>query len=260
MENNSTEEETFRYYKELSTLPEVRLLRWKKPFNYSAINNFAAAKARGEFLLFLNNDVTVREADWLTEMLGVCQRADVGAVGVKLLYPDNTIQHAGCVIGMGGIAGAMFVDMPAERSGYLHKASLMQDLSAVTAACMMTRKDLFLKLGGFEEKLAVAFNDMDLCLRIGEAGFRVVYDPYAVLYHWESRTRGDEDTEEKVRRFQSEIEFFRTRWIRILKDGDPNYNKNLSLTRWNYSLKALPGLGAKKGQANESSVGGHTEL
>ena len=187
----------------------------------------------------------------MSEMLGICQRDDVGAVGAKLLYPDNTIQHAGCVIGMGGIAGAMFVDMPAERSGYLHKASILQDLSAVTAACMMTRKDLFLRLGGFEEKLTVAFNDMDYCLRVCAEGLRVVYDPYACLYHWESKTRGDEDTEEKVRRFQSEIEFFRTRWIRILKDGDPNYNKNLSLTRWNYSLKALPGLGAKKGNVNE---------
>ena len=251
VENNSTEEETFRYYKELSRLPEVRLLRWKKPFNYSAINNFAARHARGEYLLFLNNDVTIREGSWMSEMLGICQRDDVGAVGAKLLYPDNTIQHAGCVIGMGGIAGAMFVDMPAERSGYLHKASILQDLSAVTAACMMTRKDLFLRLGGFEEKLTVAFNDMDYCLRVCAEGLRVVYDPYACLYHWESKTRGDEDTEEKVRRFQSEIEFFRTRWIRILKDGDPNYNKNLSLTRWNYSLKALPGLGAKKGNVNE---------
>ena len=251
VENNSTEEETFRYYKELSRLPEVRLLRWKKPFNYSAINNFAARHARGEYLLFLNNDVTIREGSWMSEMLGICQRDDVGAVGAKLLYPDNTIQHAGCVIGMGGIAGAMFVDMPAERSGYLHKASILQDLSAVTAACMMTRKDLFLRLGGFEEKLTVAFNDMDYCLRVCAEGLRVVYDPYACLYHWESKTRGDEDTEEKVRRFQSEIEYFRTRWIRILKDGDPNYNKNLSLTRWNYSLKALPGLGAKKGNVNE---------
>ncbi len=242
VENNSTEEETFRYYKELSGRPYIRLLRYDKPFNYSAINNYAARKAKGEYLLFLNNDVTVRETDWMSEMLGVCERPDVGAVGVKLLYPDDTIQHAGCVIGIGGIAGAMFVDMPAAYSGYLHKASILQDLSAVTAACMMTRRSLFMEAGGFEEELAVAFNDMDYCLRLGEMGYRIVYDPYACLYHWESRTRGTEDTEEKVRRFQSEIEYFRTRWIRILKDGDPNYNKNLSLTRWNYSLKLLPGM------------------
>ncbi len=247
VENNSTSEEIFRCYREIAKDPRIRLLRYKKPFNYSAINNFAASRARGDYLLFLNNDVTVRDADWMSEMLGVCQRPDVGAVGAKLLYPDGTIQHAGCVIGMGGIAGAMFVDMPSERSGYLHKASILQDLSAVTAACMMTKKEVFLSCGGFEEKLTVAFNDMDYCLRLGERSLRVVYDPYACLTHWESRTRGAEDTEEKVRRFQSEIEYFRTRWIRILKEGDPCYNKNLSLSRWDYSLKPLPGMGSRRG-------------
>ena len=178
-------------------------------------------------------------------MLGVCQRREVGAVGVKLLYPDGKIQHAGCVVGMGGIAGNMFVDMPSERTGYLHKASLLQDMSAVTAACMMVKTEVFRKIGGFEEKLAVAFNDVDLCLRIRKAGYLIVYDPYVQICHLESRTRGAEDSEEKVRRFQSEIEFFRTRWIDILKKGDPYYNKNLSLTRWNYSLKALPGMAEK---------------
>ena len=245
VENNSETREIFHYYKELSAEKDVRLFRYRKSFNYSAINNFGAAHARGEYIILLNNDTRVITPGWIEEMLGVCQRKEVGAVGVKLLYPDGTIQHAGCVVGMGGIAGNMFVDMPSERTGYLHKASLLQDMSAVTAACMMVKTDVFRKIGGFEEKLAVAFNDIDLCLRIREAGYLIVYDPYVQICHLESRTRGAEDSEEKVRRFQSEIEFFRTRWIDILKKGDPYYNKNLSLTRWNYSLKALPGMAEK---------------
>ena len=245
VENNSTSDEIFQYYKEISQ-KGVRLLRWKKEFNYSAINNFGAAHAKGEFLLFLNNDVTVITPDWLTELAGLCQRKEVGAAGVKLLYPDNTIQHAGCVIGIGGIAGHMFVDMPANRTGYLHKASL-QDMSAVTAACMIMKKQVFDQVGGFTEELAVAFNDVDLCLKINKAGSLVVYDPYVQLYHMESKTRGAEDSKEKVRRFQTEIEYMRCHWLDILKNGDPYYNKNLSLTKWNYSLKPLPGMGNKKG-------------
>ena len=175
-------------------------------------------------------------------MLGTCQRSEVGAVGVKLIYPDNTIQHAGCVVGMGGIAGSMFVDMPANRTGYLHKASIMQNLSAVTAACMMMKKQAFLDAGGFTEELAVAFNDIDLCLKTKEAGYLIVYNPYVQLYHMESKSRGTEDTDEKARRFQTEIEYMRCHWIEILKNGDPCYNKNLSLTKWNYSLKPLEGM------------------
>lgn len=238
VENNSEKKETFDYYKSLSGNPKIRLLRWKEGFNYSAINNFGVGKARGEYLLFLNNDVRgTISPDWLGEMLGVCQRADVGCVGARLYYPNNTIQHAGIVIGIGGVAGAVFVDLPRGRTGYMHKAVLMQDLSAVTAACMMMKRSVFKEVGGFEEKLAVAFNDVDLCLKCVDKGWRVVYDPYAELYHDESRTRGSEDTPEKARRFQSEIEFMRTRWIRYLKEGDPNYNPNLSLKKWNYSLK-----------------------
>ena len=244
-ENNSTTDEIFRYYRELSKEPDIRLFRYRKPFNYSAINNFAVSHARGEYLILLNNDIEVITPGWIEEMLGVCQRPGTGAVGVKLLYENDTIQHAGIVVGIGGIAGNMFVDMPSSRSGYLHKASIIQDLSAVTAACMMVRRDVYTEIGGFEEKLAVAFNDVDFCLRIRKAGYLVVYDPYVQMYHLESRTRGAEDNEAKVRRFQSEIEFFRTRWIDILKKGDPYYNKNLSLTKWNYSLKALPGMEKK---------------
>ena len=253
VENNSTTDEIFRYYKELSGNQRVHLLRWGKEFNYSAINNFAVAHAKGEYLLFLNNDVKSINSGWLEEMLGVCQRPEVGGVGAKLIYPDNTIQHAGCVIGMGGIAGHMFVDMPADRTGYLHKASILQDMSAVTAACLLMKKEVFEQAGGFTEELAVAFNDVDLCLKVRKNGYLIVYDPYAKLYHMESKTRGAEDSKEKVRRFQTEIEYMRCHWIDILKNGDPCYNKNLSLTKWNYSLKPIPGMETESGQTKEKT-------
>ena len=184
VENNSTSQEIFEYYKQLAKRPKVRLLKWKKEFNYSAINNFAAARAKGEYLLFLNNDTEVITSDWIEEMLGFCQRQDTGIVGAKLYYGNDTIQHAGTVIGIGGIAGHMFVDLPRERSGYMHKASIIQDLSAVTAACMMIKKQIFDEAQGFEEALSVAFNDVDLCLRVRKLGYLVVYDPYVELYHY----------------------------------------------------------------------------
>ncbi len=257
IENNSTTDEIFKYYKELSKDSRIHLLRWGKEFNYSAINNFGVSHAKGEYLLFLNNDVKSINPDWMEEMLGVCQRSEVGGVGAKLIYPDNTIQHAGCVIGMGGIAGHMFVDMPADRTGYLHKASLLQDMSAVTAACLMMKKNVFEEAGGFTEDLAVAFNDVDLCLKVRKNDHLIVYDPYAKLYHMESKTRGAEDSKEKICRFQTEIEYMRCHWLDILKNGDPYYNKNLSLTKWNYSLKPIPGMEpaeAKKRQNKEKSV------
>lgn len=238
VENNSREPETFEYYKTIDGKDNIRVITWDKPFNYSAINNFGIRHASGQYVICLNNDIQVITGGWMEELLGVCQREEVGVVGAKLYYPDDTIQHAGIVVGIGGIAGSLFVGMKRERSGYLHKASLMQDLSAVTAACMMVKKKAFEEAGGFEEKLAVAFNDVDLCLKIREKGYLVVYDPYVEMYHYESKTRGREDTKEKVRRFQGEIEYMRTRWIGILKEGDPCYNKNLSLSKWNYSLKA----------------------
>lgn len=238
VENNSKEEDTFACYRKLSQNEHIHVITYSGSFNYSAINNLGVSCSKGEYLLFLNNDIraTITD-DWLTEMLGVCERADVGAVGAKLYYPDDTVQHAGCVIGIGGIAGAMFVGLKKGRSGYMHKASILQDMSAVTAACMLTKREVFLQAGGFTEDLAVAFNDIDLCLKIGKNGKRIVYDPYAELYHEESKTRGPEDSVEKVRRFQSEIEYMRSHWLEIIKNGDPNYNCNLSLKKWNYSLR-----------------------
>ena len=238
IENNSTESETFAYYRELQKRSNVKVITWKEGFNYSAINNFGEKEASGDYLLFLNNDVEVINPRWMEEMLGNCQRPEVGITGAKLYYPDDTIQHAGKIIGIGGIAGHAFLNMPRSRTGYLHKASIQMNLSAVTAACMMMKRSVFEQLGGFEEKLTVAFNDVDLCLRTVQAGYLVVYNPKVELYHYESKSRGSEDNEEKVRRFQREIEFMRSRWITILKEGDPNYNKNLTLSKWNYSLRA----------------------
>ncbi len=209
-------------------------------FNYSAINNFGIRHAKGDYILCMNNDMEVISPDWMTELLGHCMRPGTGIAGARLYYPDDTIQHAGIVIGIGGVsgvAGNVFVGLKRGHTGYMHRESLQQDLSAVTAACMMVRREAYDAVGGFEERLAVAFNDVDFCLKVREAGYLVVYDPYAELYHYESKTRGAEDTDEKARRFQRELEYMRTRWIRILKDGDPYYNRNLSLTKWNYSLR-----------------------
>ena len=238
VENNSSSPEIFNYYREIEKRPGVRILTWKEGFNYSAINNFGEKSAAGDYLLFLNNDVEVINPRWIEELLGNCQRKEVGIVGAKLYYPDDTIQHAGTVIGIGGIAGHAFLNMPRSRTGYLHKASLQMDLSAVTAACMMMKRQVFKQLGGFEERLSVAFNDVDLCLRTVQVGYLVVYNPEVELYHYESKSRGAEDSEEKVRRFQEEIEFMRCRWMDLLKKGDPYYNRNLTLSKWNYSLRA----------------------
>lgn len=236
VENNSEEPETFAFYKKIAG-EKIKIVTWEGEFNYSAINNFGVRHARGDYLLLLNNDVEIINRDWLTEMLSHCQRKEVGIVGAKLYYPDNTIQHAGIIIGIGGVAGSVFVGLPRAFSGYLHKASIQLDLSAVTAACMLVKRSVFEQVGGLEEKLKVAFNDVDFCLRVREKGYLVVYDPYAELYHYESKTRGAEDTKEKIRRFQTEIEYMRSHWIGLLKKGDPYYNCNLSLTKWDYSLK-----------------------
>lgn len=237
VENNSVTEEIRDYYKSLEKQTNIRVIEWDRPFNYSAINNFGISQARGDYIICLNNDITVISPDWMQKLLANCQRPQVGVTGARLYFPDNTIQHAGIALGIGGVAGSLFVGMDRRRTGYMHKAVIQQNLSAVTAACMMFRKEIWEKAGGFTEELAVAFNDVDLCLKIRELGYLVVYNPDVEMYHYESRTRGPEDTEEKRRRFQREIEYMRTHWIKYLKGGDPYYNCNLSLKQWDYSIK-----------------------
>ncbi len=240
IENNSTEKETFAYYQEIQReLPNVRVVIWDGKFNYSAINNFGASHATGEYLLFLNNDTELIEPRLFEEMLGFCQRTDVGAVGARLLYQDDTIQHAGVVVGFGGIAGHTFIGLHQAENSYFHRAMCGQDYSAVTAACMMTKASVFNQIGGFSEELAVAFNDIDYCMKVRKAGFLVVYAPYALMYHYESKSRGLEDTPEKVARFNREIGIFARRWPDILAQGDPYYNPNLTLRKSNFALRDL---------------------
>ena len=235
VENHSSEKETFEYYKSVES-EQIKVIVWKREFNYAAINNFAVKHAKGEFLLFLNNDVEALNSEWLEEMLSNCQRKDVGIVGAKLYYPNNTIQHAGVLLGIGGVAGHAFLGMSKEFSGYMHKASLQQNLSAVTAACMMVKKSVFEEVGGFTEELAVAFNDIDFCLKVREKVHLVVFDPYVELLHYESKTRGAEDTVEKMQRFEKECAYMKHRWAKILQEGDPMYNPNLTLKKWDYRL------------------------
>jgi len=240
IENNSTEAETFAYYEKLQKeFPQVRVVTWEREFNYSAINNFGATFAKGEYLLFLNNDTEIIEPRLFEEMLGFCQRRDVGIVGARLLYQDDTIQHAGVVIGFGGIAGHTFIGLHEAENSYFHRAMCAQDYSAVTAACMMTKAEVFRQAGGFTEELAVAFNDIDYCMKVRAAGYLVVYAPYAKMYHYESKSRGLEDTPEKVARFNKEIAIFARRWPQILQDGDPYYNPNLTLRKSNFALRDL---------------------
>lgn len=236
IENNSIEKETFAYYDAIQS-ERIRVVKWDKEFNYSAINNYGAAFAKGEYLLLLNNDIEGIGTEWLGEMLANCQRKEVGIVGAKLYYPNNTIQHAGVILGIGGVAGHAFSGLSKEFSGYMHKANMQQNLSAVTAACMMVKRSVFAETGGLTEELAVAFNDIDFCLKVREKGYLVVYTPDAQLYHYESKSRGAEDTKEKVERFQKEISYMKQHWGELLTQ-DPMYNPNLTLTKWDYSLRS----------------------
>lgn len=240
VENNSTDDATFQYYKKLEAEnPKAHVVYWDKEFNYSAINNYGAVFAKGEYLLLLNNDTEIINEDCLEELLGYCMRSDVGAVGARMYYEDDTIQHAGVVIGFGGIAGHCFVLQPRGTTGYCHRIICAQDYSAVTAACMMVKREAFDKVGGLTEELAVAFNDIDFCMKLREAGYLIVYNPYAELYHYESKSRGLEDTPEKVARFNKEIQIFERRWPDIMRDGDPYYNPNLTLKSQDFSLKRI---------------------
>ena len=238
VENNSEKEETFEYYKKLpERYPKVRVLTWEKEFNYSAINNFAAEEAQGEYLLFLNNDVEILTPDWIEEMLQNCQQENVAAVGAKLYYPDDTIQHAGVVLGLGGIAGHIMCRASREDPGYFGRMISVQEISAVTAACMMVKKSEFDSVKGFDETFQVAFNDIDLCMKFRAAGKKIIFTPYAELYHYESKSRGLEDTPEKQFRFDKEVKRFQEKWVQQLEMGDPYYSPNLSVTEGDCSLR-----------------------
>lgn len=238
VENNSTQNATFEYYKELEEkYSNVKIAYWKDKFNYSAINNFGFTEAEGDYVLLLNNDIEVITPSWIEEMLMFAQRKDVGAVGAMLYYPDDTIQHAGVIIGIGGVAGHAHKYFPRGTYGYMSRGAISQNYSAVTFACVMMSSDVFEEMHGIDEKFEVAFNDVDMCMRLRRAGYLNVFTPYAELYHHESKSRGQEDTPEKIKRFNSEIDRFQKRWGKELKKGDPFYNPHLTLHHEDFSFK-----------------------
>lgn len=239
VDNQSDDTEVLDYLKRLETIGAARILRYDHPFNYSAINNFAVDAARGSFLCLMNNDVEVITEEWLEEMVGQAARPEIGAVGAMLYYPNNTIQHAGVILGLGGVAGHPYAGMPRGFGGYFTRARLVQNLSAVTGACLVVRKTIYQDVGGMDENnLPVAFNDVDFCLRLLERGYRNLWTPFAEFYHHESYSRGRDDTKEKQRRFQKEVAYMRERWSSLL-EKDPAYNPNLSLDK-SWPMLAFP--------------------
>lgn len=238
VENNSETSEIFDYYHELEKKKEIKVVYWQDEFNYSAINNFGVTHASYDHLLFLNNDIEILEESWLDDLLGSISREDIGIVGVKLLYPNKTIQHGGVIVGLTNFAAHMFLQQASSYEGYMYRACVKQNLSAVTAACLMTKKSVFEAVGGFEEQLKVAFNDIDFCLKVSTQGWYVLFDPDVVLIHHESLSRGsDEVSVEKKQRFDSEVAFMNQKWTDFLEKGDPFYNSNLTLDRTDYRIR-----------------------
>lgn len=215
----------------------VRVLRWNHPFNYSGINNYGAREARGDIIGLVNNDIEPVNGEWLSEMVSQACRNDIGCVGAKLYYPNETIQHAGVILGLGSIAGHAHRFFQRHEDGFQGRLKATQNLSAVTAACLLLRRSVFEEVNGLnEEHLAVAYNDVDLCLKVREAGYRNLWTPYAELYHHESISRGADDTPKKRARWLSECEYMRTTWAEQL-DNDPAYNPNLTLVHEDFSLR-----------------------
>lgn len=246
IDNDSDDAETLAYLQELEHgaapaegAPRVRVARFPGEFNFSALNNFGVRQTDAPVVGLLNNDLEVINGDWLDEMVSHALRPDIGCVGAKLYYPDDRIQHAGVILGIGGVAAHAWQTHPRGAAGQAHRNLLQQNLSAVTAACLVIRREVFLEAGGFDEQLKVAFNDVDFCLRIRAAGYRNFWTPYAELYHHESASRGAEDTLEKRDRFRREVEYITDKWGDVLVN-DPAYNPNLTLTINDFTLAIPP--------------------
>lgn len=240
VDNGTVDAKALALLNEFARDPRVTLLRDPSPFNFSALNNRAVQHATGEYLCLMNNDIEVLHADWLQEMVSVGIQPGVGAVGARLYYPDGKIQHAGVIVGIGGVAGHPFKHQTRDNSHYMARPQLMQDLTAVTAACLLTPRRVYEELGGMDEAhLAVAFNDVDFCLRLCEAGHRIVYNPYAEFVHHESVSRGHEDTPEKKERFRNEALYMMQRWEKWLP-CDRAYNPNLTLTDESFAISDQP--------------------
>ncbi|UIP27210.1 glycosyltransferase [Photobacterium sp. TLY01] len=237
VDNQSDEPAAIEFFSELEAERKIRWLHYDDAFNYSAINNFAVTHAQGEVLLLLNNDVEAIHSGWLREMVSHAIRPDIGCVGAKLFYPDGRLQHAGVITGLGGVAGHSHKYFPGDHPGYFKRLQIVQNLSAVTAACLAVRKCVFEQVGGLNEKdLTVAFNDVDFCLKVREAGYRNLWTPYAELIHHESVSRGPEDSPEKQARFQSEINYMKETWGDTLMN-DPHYSRWLTLDREDFTYR-----------------------
>lgn len=236
-DNGSEKEETFKLFEYYSKKykNQFKVIRIDIPFNFSKLNNMAVKESKGEYLLFLNNDVTVITEGWMTRMVSFAQQEHIGAVGAKLYYPDNTIQHAGVLLGMGGVAGHGHLGYPRGDYGYFGKLVINNDYTSVTAACMMVKRTDFDLVNGFEEKLTIAFNDVDFCLKLYEKGKFNIWIHNVELYHFESKSRGAEDTYSKYKRFNSEIKYMKDHWLKYIKN-DPFYNKNLTRVDGNYAI------------------------
>lgn len=235
VENNSVSEEIFNYYEEVSKLENIKVVTWEKGFNYSAINNFGFKETSGEYIVLLNNDIEVISENWIEEMLMYAQRDNTGIVGAKLYYPDDTVQHAGVILGIGGVAGHSHANFERSDDGFAGRLKVVQNLSAVTAACLMIRRNVYEEVHGLNEDLAVAFNDIDFCLKVRKKGYLIVFSPYVEMYHYESKSRGKDDTKEKSARFESEIKTFHNEWGLWVRD--PYYNDNLTLDKEDFSLR-----------------------
>ncbi len=240
LDNGSTEQDVLDYFEQIQkSESRVRVVPYHHPFNYSAINNYGVTQARGEVLGLINNDIEIISPGWLSEMVSHALRPEIGCVGAKLYYANGTIQHGGVIVGLGGLAAHSHSHFKRKDSGYFHRLNCVQNLSAVTAACLVIRKSVFEQVGGFDEKnLTIAFNDVDLCLKVRDGGYRNLWTPYAELYHYESLSRGYEDTPEKIKRFQSEIRHMKNKWGKGENlPIDPYYNPNLTLDREDFSLR-----------------------
>jgi O-antigen biosynthesis protein len=238
LDNQSSCKETLAYLDEVAARDtRVKVLSWNAPFNYSSINNYGADHARGSVIGLINNDVEPIDGQWLTEMVEQVSRPDIGCVGAKLYYPNDTIQHGGVILGLGGLAGHAHRFFQRDEDGYMGRLKVAQNLSAVTAACLLLRKEVFDAVNGLnEEDLAVAYNDVDLCIKVRETGYRNLWTPFAELYHHESISRGADDTPEKRARWLSEYAYMRKTWGELL-DSDPAYNPNLTLVHEDFSLR-----------------------
>jgi GT2 family glycosyltransferase len=240
VDNNSDDAQTLDYFATLVGDSRIRVLRDERPFNYSALNNSAVLHAQGEYVGLINNDIEVITPQWLDEMMSLAAQPGVGAVGARLWYQNDTLQHGGVISGLGGVAGHSHKHLPKGIPGYFFRAQLIQTLSAVSAACLVIKKNIYQEVGGLDEtNLKVAFNDVDFCLRVREAGYRNIWTPYADLYHHESATRGYEDTPEKQLRFRNEVLYMRKRWGDTLLN-DPAYSPNLTLEREDFSFAWPP--------------------